>query len=338
MKSKANLWPLAVIGLLLICGAAFSQLQPLTTESIRLHGGMPSPRLGGAPADHVDNGVQPVEAPALSFTFGKIDFPRQLDSGTFGINDKGQIVGGYGTNMAGDGVSDHGFLLQGNKFIAIDYPGAGWTEANAINKYGVIVGQYGATFSDGHGFKLVGTTYTSIDYPGASFTSTNGINKPGDIVGVGVAGGVYHGFLLSKGVFTSIDVPGALGTFPFAINTAGDIIGEYTNTGSDSHGFLYSGGTFTTIDYPGYSQNYVGGINDKGVIVGGYGDPVTVNGVEYLWEHGYIYESGKFTNVDTPFGPPPVTQPFQINNNGVMVGEYVDNASTVYGFGTKVGP
>lgn len=134
-------------------------------------------------------------------------------------------------------------------------------------------------------------------------------------------------------MFTSLDYPGAAYTAAIRINKAGVIVGLYSITGSDTHGFLYSGGTFTTIDYPGgYSQNYAWGLNDSGVIVGGYGEPTTINGVYYSWEHGFLYQGGQFTNIDVPFGPPAATQPFSINNNGVIVGEYVDNSDTIYGY------
>ena len=111
----------------------------------------------------------------------------------------------------------------------------------------------------------------------------------------------------------------------------------YYNSDGSTHGFLLQSGTFTTIDYPGgYSQNYLRGINDQGVMVGAYGEPTIVNGVDYQWEHGFVYQSGVFTNADAPFGPPAVTLPFQINNNGVIVGEYVDNSDTVYGYEATV--
>jgi uncharacterized membrane protein len=273
----------------------------------------------------------------LSLTFGMVDFPGQTDSGGSAANDKNEIVGGYGPNMIGDSVSNHGFLLKGTKFTEIDYPGAAYTEPNGINDSGAIVGQYGVSFSDEQGFKLVGKTYTSIDYPGASLTSANAINKSGDIVGYQYSGGTGHGFLFSKGIFTSIDVPGAIGTDAYGINKTGEIVGVYYNSDGSSHGFLLQSGTFTTIDYPGgYSQNYVAGINDQGVIVGGYGEVTTINGASYSWEHAYVYEGGQFTNADVPFGPPAVTQPFSISNNGVIVGEYVDNSGTVYGYEAAV--
>jgi|ERR1022692_497085 probable HAF family extracellular repeat protein len=341
MKFTLRTLPITILCVSLACAAALAQVQPSPSGPVRSRGfGLPISKMKVQTMGPASHPAQSPGSPDISLTFGMVDFPGQMDSEALSINDKGAIVGGYGTNIVGFGVSNNSFLLKGTKFTEIAYPGAAFTEANGINYYGVIVGQHGISFSDDHGFKLVGTTYTTIDYPGATDTSASAINKSGEIVGVwGDSGGGVHGFLLSKGAFTSIDVSGASATLAYGINDTGEIVGWYSTTGSDSHGFLYSGGTFTTIDYPGgYSQNYLSGINDKGVIVGAYGEPTTVNGVEYQWEHGFVYQSGVFTNADAPFGPPAVTLPFQINNNGVIVGEYVDNSDTVYGYEVTVGP
>jgi hypothetical protein len=343
MKSPRIMWMVTVIALLLICGAALAQIAQLSTGTIgtmRLRGGM-SPQLGAAAAHRPDGGAPAVDAPAVSLTFGIYTFPGSVGTFTADVNKAGHAVGGYGPNVNANLPSNHGFVLKGTKFTTIDYPGAAWTQPNAINDAGVIVGAYGASLYDEHGFKLILTTYTSIDYPGATGTFALGINKLGSIVGTWFSPTdpcCSHGFLLSAGVFTSIDYPGAIYTVPFGINKAGEIAGFYGDSSGNTHGFLLKSGTFTTFDYPGYSQNYVSDINDSGVIAGGYGDIVTVNGVEYQWEHIYIYQSGTFTTFDAPFGPPAATQIWHLNDYGVIAGFYADNSSTAYGFEAKVGP
>ena len=54
-----------------------------------------------------------------------------------GINDTGQIVGGF-RNASGS----HGFLDTGGTFTTIDVPGALATEASGINDMGQIVGMF----------------------------------------------------------------------------------------------------------------------------------------------------------------------------------------------------
>ena len=341
MKSKRKAWSLALIPLLLASGVAYAQVQPITARGMHSRDLLPSRPLRALPAQNSNGGAQPGEAPALSLTWGIYTFPGTVGSFTAGVNKAGHAVGGYGPYVNANTPSNHGFLLKGTKFTTIDYPGAVFTQPNAINDAGVIVGGWGTSLysKDTHGFKLVGTTLTSIDYPGATDgTGALGINKHGDIVGGWFDASTEHGFLLSKGVFTTIDVPGAFYTVAWGINSAGDIVGWYGASFSESHGFIYSKGTFTALDYPGYSQNYVADINDSGLIAGGYGDAVTINGVLYQWEHSYIYKSGVFTTFDAPFGPPAATQIWHLNNDGVISGYYADTSSTVYGFEAVVGP
>src|SRR5439155_9880083 len=69
-----------------------------------------------------------------SYDFTTIDVPNSVTTNAFGINDRGQIVGGY------DG---HGFLLSGGTFTTIDVPNSQGTGANRINDRGQIVGNYG---------------------------------------------------------------------------------------------------------------------------------------------------------------------------------------------------
>ena len=345
MKSTRSAWMLNGMAVLLICGVACAQLppSPANMRGTRLRGGMPFSQggatLGNAPKPEAHS----AQTPALSLTWSIYTFPGTVATFTGSVNKSGHMVGGYGPDFVQDLPSDHAFLLKGNKFTTIDYPGAGWNEADAISDSGVIVGTYGASYqsSDEHGFKLVGSTYTSIDYPGATGTGATAINKKGDTVGFyfPVSSPEYpQAYLLSGGVFTSITFPGALATIAWGINNSGEIVGWYIDTSNDSHGFLLDAGTFTTIDYPGYTQNYVAGINDSGLMAGGYGDITNITGVQYLWEHGYVYQSGTFTTFDAPFGPSAATQVWRINDQDIITGFYADSSGTPYGFEATVGP
>lgn len=327
----------AVIGLLVLCGAAFAQ-HPQSSP-----GGLRGTRLGVATTASPSGAasVNHLASPQLSLTWGIYTFPGAVGSLTAGATKSGHIVGAYGPNIDAGENSNYGFLLKSGKFTTIAYPGASWTQPNGVNDAGEVVGAYGASLTDEHGFKLTGTTYTPINYPGASATFPFGVNKAGSIVGEWVdTGSVLHGFLLSKGTgtFTSIDYPGAVYTFAGGINNDGEIGGWYLDSSFDFHGFLLQNGAYTTFDYPGYSNNYVADINDKGAIAGGYGETTVVNGVTYFWQHSYVYENGAFTTFDAPFGPPAVTQIWHLNDYGVITGNYIDNSGTAYGFEATVGP
>ena len=64
-------------------------------------------------------------ANAATYTFTQIDVPGAPFTEAHGINDAGQIVGGFN-----DSTGSHGFLLDtGGSFIQIDVPGAFFTRA-----------------------------------------------------------------------------------------------------------------------------------------------------------------------------------------------------------------
>jgi uncharacterized membrane protein len=291
--------------------------------------------------------VSPTEIPALSsavktnpfsyaFTFGVIDYPRsQLGLGV-GINDGGQIVGGYNNTNINSFTADHGFRLIGDKYSTVDYPGAVQTEVIGINKKGHMVGAILDSISHVHGFKLVGGVFAQLDYPGADFTVAVGINNSGVIVGTYAIGGTAYGYVLKNGIYTSIAVNGAIYTYLSGINNNGIIVGYYFDLSLNTHGFTWNNGIFTTLDYGnGYPNTYLAGITDGGVILGAYGSPVTINSSGYLWEHGFLYSGGTFSIFDAPFGDVAVTQPFGINNNDEIVGGYVDGQGMLYGFYAK---
>jgi hypothetical protein len=77
MKSNRKMLTVAMIVVLLICGAAYAQIASPSSRGMRLGGKLGFPQLGSAPY-HVDDGVQPVEAPALSFSYGIFTFPGQI--------------------------------------------------------------------------------------------------------------------------------------------------------------------------------------------------------------------------------------------------------------------
>jgi probable HAF family extracellular repeat protein len=75
-----------------------------------------------------------------NYTFIKV--PGSLATGAGGINDAGQIVGGYAFLQGGVEGPVHGFLLSGDSYTTIDVPGASQTLPNGINNEGDIVGYY----------------------------------------------------------------------------------------------------------------------------------------------------------------------------------------------------
>ena len=190
-------------------------------------------------------------------TYRSFDFPRAAGTVAEGIDANGDIVGFYTDNVGnntGTGANDrHGFLLRTGVFIAIDFPGAGSTEAWRVNGNGEVLGRYlSTTDSKWHLYRLSTGSFTTIaDFPGAAQTAPDGyshvggLNTQGDIASdycsstpcQKVDAGV-HGFLLSTGTYTTIDPPGAKGSLAFGINEYGDLVGAYVDTNGGIHGYL----------------------------------------------------------------------------------------------------
>ena len=277
-------------------------------------------------------------ANAAAYTFTTIDVPGALgSSGAAGINNAGQIVGGFA-----DHAGPHGYLDTGGSFTTIDVPGASSTEALGISNAGQIVGDTQnrggrpLLLPLGHGFFYSGGGFTAIDVPGALGTSALGINDAGQIVGIFRTSNSStgdHSFLYANGSFTMLEVPGAANTRASGINDAGQIVGRVDSacpppfppgTCIDGiHGFLDAGGTFTTIDVPGAEATEALGINNAGQIVGDFSTSMGLS--------AFVDTDGSFTTFEVPGSVEGSTIPFGINDAGQIVGVFEVQTGTGIG-------
>lgn len=191
-----------------------------------------------------------------------------------GINNAGQIVGGFQATLA---QLPQGFLETSGIFSVI--PGLG---AAGINSSGQIVGTLGmpgitseTAFLDTNGAIIP----LMLPFSNVVSSEGGGINDSSQIVGVYFSSSsgtfVAHGFLDSNGAFSSIDAPGAAGTYTYGINNAGQIVGfEQTGPQLTIQAFIDMNGTFTTFQVPGGADTVAYGINNRGEIVGSFFTPV----------------------------------------------------------------
>src|SRR5258708_5324822 len=77
-------------------------------------------------------------APVGTEGYQTIDVPGATDTGAFGTNDLGDIVGRWDDAD----FNTHGFLLHKGVYTTIDFPGATFTAPRTINNRGDIVGRY----------------------------------------------------------------------------------------------------------------------------------------------------------------------------------------------------
>lgn len=268
------------------------------------------------------HGVGPAQA---DYFYTTLDVPGASSSEASGINNAGQIVGGFVTGSR-FGPS-HGFLLSGGGYTQLDIPGTvSGTSPSGINAYGQVVGTYGGLL--GYGFLLSGGNYTLLNVP-ASFglavkgTQGYGLNDSGQIVGGYTSLDFNHSlisgsFLLSQGNYTQLNLIN--NGSASSINNAGQIV---LSNGTQSG--VLSGNMLTAISVPGSARTEASGINNLGQIVGIRND--TAMGSP---DHGFVYHDGMYTTFDVPGALN--TDPFGINDLGQIVGSYTDAAGNEHGF------
>jgi hypothetical protein len=276
---------------------------------------------------------QPVPA---SLSYGLIDFPRSSDSNAFGLNSKGDIVGGYGP-LTSIYFETTGYSLKKNTYRTLAYPGAAYSAAYGINDKRVIAGFYDVVGDQNfRGYMYKGTQFTNIDYPGAAATAPLAINNSDEIIGIYFdSSNIQHGFTFKEGVYTSIDVPNSYDTEPRGINSKGVIVGDYYDFNNIQHGFVYQGSQFTTVDFPGTTNTVLSGINDAGQMIGTYGDGVIVAGGDWGTSNIFLLDQGTFTPLALPLGDVQVTWSYAMNGNQ-FVGFYVDSTGTLFGYEAQI--
>ncbi len=166
------------------------------------------------------NGVPNIQVPhgfvrsADGTSFTEIDYPGALATVVGGLNDAGEIVGGYAdTPASGIFFVPHGFTLRGGVFTTFDSAcGTTGTFGHSINEPFTVNGSdstkanfFNLQTEDGapdglSGFVMSpdGTTFTSIDFPatGERGTQVRGMNARGTVVGDYVdSSDVDHAFL-----------------------------------------------------------------------------------------------------------------------------------------------
>ena len=222
-------------------------------------------------------------------------------------------------------------------YTRLDYPSALLTVANDINNSGRIVGFYRDATLAFHGFVYdpVSDSFGSIDYTNSvctTGTDARGINERGDIVGTCTDNANnFYGYLRTADGFTSIQAPGHLSTIPQRISSDGHIVGCIHDTNMsttmfgmsrDANGFSFFGGMFGGLNGIGFMHN---GVSPDATNVAGLFMDTAVNRAR-----AYIVRDGVIMPFDYPGST--LTQAWDVNARGDVVGVYRDTAGRIHGY------
>jgi uncharacterized membrane protein len=259
------------------------------------------------------------------YTFTTVDYPGGVATSLRGINNHGDMVGGYSV----PGQPRHALLIKDGKFIPMaptTVLGTNYSEAFKINDRGDSVGRYIGDDGFVHGYLLSKKgVLTTLDFQTAGETYANGIDESGTVVGwwdiLDADGNLLaeHGFRWEKGTFSEVSFPGSGDTLVWGNNARGDLVGAWkAGVDQPDHGFVSSKKQSISFDvpFPGASDTVAGGINACAEIVGQYND---VDG----FGHGFLAVGATFTQLDYPGAV--ITTAWGINSAGQIVGNWYDS-------------
>lgn len=245
------------------------------------------------------------------------------NSGTYGINDNGQIVGAV--QLAG-GVDNDPMLYGKGGIQDLGTLGGPGGQAFGINNSGQIVGyasdlpgQRDATqaflFSNGVMHRLSLDTFES--------SAAYAINASGQVVGEEG----YVAFLYSNGNMHLLGTLGGTTSVAYGINSAGNVVGNsYLSGNSVSHAFFYSNGSMQDLGTLGGIYSQANAINDMGQIVG----ESDAAGQKPYSGQAFLYSNGVMQDLGTLGGQ--VSTANAINNSGVIVGESEVSGTNYHAF------
>ena len=280
---------------------------------------------------------------AQTFTYTQIDVPNSSGSSPNASNSYGQMVGTYTDADA----TLHGFLrFTDGTYLKFDYPGATFTSPNGINDQGVIVGRWTDSKGYNHAFvRSPSGIFSNFDPPAPCSpnnkdpTSAHRINNHGDIVGRCFAPNHHqYGWILhNDGTFEIVTGSGFASSDAWFAPNASQYIagGDYTEGTHRSgegiywiagftHGVLWNRNGGVTILDAHNSQTGLRSMNSSGDITGIYYDAALAR------SHGFLLRNGVIINIDFP-NSSDSEDPF-INDNGMIVGGFIDAANVEHGF------
>lgn len=248
----------------------------------------------------------------------------------YDINNLGQIVGVYSTEINGDSTV-RSFIYHQGTFadlgtISSDPRAQSW--ANSINDDGQVVGSANTVYvgSRFHAYLFSGGVMKDIDTIGPDHEESEAlvINNRGMVLGSERDGGI---FLYSSGVIRRLNIFGNA----LDMNDLGEFIGWGSWGSGLGGGFLYREGELTILGGLSDSKNTKPlAINEKSQIVG----QSDIGYVERPWgyrrvDHAFLYENGVMTDLNTLIP--------EISNWELMYATDINTRGQIVGYGVREG-
>ncbi len=244
--------------------------------------------------------------------------PNHQSSRAFGVNNHEVVVG---ESVQGF-ISQHAFLWKTSGVMGEPVQFAlGQAVALGVSDSGHIIGTHYDENGQCHGWIWQKGNVKDIGTLGGSFCAPYAVNSKGVVVGVSHnADYQNHAFIWCEGLMTDL-FPQADFSVATDINEYGDVIGYFQNDAGLSVAFLRSAnGKITELDTLGGEHSNALGLNNLAQVVGFSSLP---NGHHraFLFENGKMRDLGALANDagenDT------TSEAFEINNQGVVIGESV---------------
>jgi probable HAF family extracellular repeat protein len=226
-----------------------------------------------------------------------------------GINDKGQICGTLFETSPRPRV--RAYIYSNRKITLINDGGfPGLSEANGINRYGEVAGDFEFTKGLRDAFSWKNGIFKDLGSLGGS-SFAYGINNNGQIVGGFITStGAMHAFLYTNDRMQDLGAPVGDDTQAMAINDHGQIVGAIGGH-FGYHAFLYANGFMRDLGALPNQSCAASGINNSGVIIGNFG-----------FTGGFVYVNGQMYDAATLVTDQSWTtvQPNAINDRGQIAG------------------
>jgi len=258
---------------------------------------------------------------AQDYRYESLHLAGTIESYAHDINNDNVVVGAFLDEF--DFAT--GFIWEDGRF---DTPSLDLDDVffNGIDDAGTIVG-VGIDFLSFAfpSFTLRGEELTTFQFPGATLTFADGINNQGEIVGVFVEAPdsedeFFRSFHKDElGQFAELSFEGYADVAAIDINNNGQIVGGVYDVDGASAGFIFDNEGFRVFDHPDGATELLA-INDHGTMVGSVDDGETLR--------SFVFDGQDFYDVAFPGATE--TAVWSINNQGVIVGEFIPEGGENY--------